>query len=50
MYFNWQPSENLQAARMDARLGEEQGDPRVDDVHLGGNPRHRRQGQRRPGE
>lgn len=38
-------SENLQVARLDAGIGQEQRDVRDYDVHLGGNARHRRQGQ-----
>lgn len=48
--FQLEFTENLQAARLDARLCEEQGDPRDHDVHLGGNPSHRWQRQWRPGE
>lgn len=39
--FQLQFTENLQVARLDARLREEQGDPRDDDVHLGGYPCYR---------
>lgn len=43
--FQLEFTENLQVARMGSGLGEEQGDPRDDDVHLGGHPSHRRQRQ-----